>query len=121
MDTNYVFVKPFRSMFASHLALSQGSVLQVTTGEQPSVTVRGVRSNMLSLLRTLQAESPVNFIRRTIFKTNKKKKQLIVQLKMTYLPAGPGGSAIEIFVDFHLGTQMWKEPGAGKAMDCNDI
>lgn len=30
---------------------------------------------------------------------------------MTYLPAGPGGSAIEISVDFHLGTQMRKEPG----------
>ena len=114
MDTNYVFVKPFRSMFALRLALSQGSVLQVITGEQPSVIVRGVRSNMLSLLRTCQFHKANNF-------QDKQKEEAVVQLKMTYLPAGPGRSAIEIFVDFHLGTQMRKKPGAGKAMDCNDI
>lgn len=47
---------------------------------------------------------------------DQKTEEAIVQLKMTYSPAGPGGSAIEISVDFHLGTQMRKEPGIGKAI-----
>lgn len=46
---------------------------------------------------------------------DKQKEEAIVQLKMIYLP-GPGGSAIEISVDFHLGTQMRKEPGSGKTI-----